>query len=139
MALINWNESLTLGFDSIDTQHQKLVAITNELHDSMLAGKSRQALGTLLTELVAYTQSHFNFEEQLFRTHSYPLIAKHTAEHTNLTKQVLDFKARFESGTISLSVELMEFLRNWLAAHISGSDRVFVEHLNGKRSASLPR
>ena len=128
MALITWNESLNLGFAAIDQQHRKLVDITNELHRAMLAGKSRETLGSLLSELVSYTQTHFRFEEGLFRQYAYPRIAEHMAEHTNLTKQVLDFKTRFESGTISLSVELMEFLRNWLSAHISGSDRAFVKH-----------
>jgi hemerythrin len=135
MALINWNESLQLGFDAIDAQHQNLVQITNELHTSMLVGKSKMALGDLLSRLAAYTQYHFGFEEQLFRQHRYPKIAEHTAQHASLAKKVLGYKTQFDSGNTVLSVEIMEFLRDWLTKHISVSDREFVAHLNTRQPA----
>jgi hemerythrin len=132
MALIVWNESLQLGHDAIDKQHKKLVGIVNDVHDSMLAGKSKTVLGGALSDLIAYTQSHFRYEEQLFRRYNYPLIAEHVAEHTNLAKRVLDYKARYDCGRTMLCVELLQFLTNWLSTHILGSDREFVKYLSGR-------
>ena len=134
MALIIWNDSLQLGHEAIDKQHKKLVNIANDVHDSMLAGKSKSVLGSALADLIAYTQSHFRFEEQLFRKYRYPQIAEHVAEHANLASQVLDFKARFDGGRTMLCVELLQFLTNWLSTHIAGSDREFVTYLR-KRNA----
>lgn len=134
MSLINWNDSLRLGHDVIDRQHQRLVDITNQLHASMLAGKSRFELGELLSELVSYTHYHFEFEEQLFRQHSYPRIAEHTAQHAYLSKRAQDFKERHDAGAPALSVELMEFLRDWLTNHISSTDREFVTYVTARHS-----
>ena len=134
MALMIWNDSLQLGHAAIDKQHKRLVSIANEVHDSMLAGKSKSVLGNALADLIAYTQSHFRFEEQLFRKYNYPEIAEHMAEHANLARQVLDFKARFDGGRTMLCVELLQFLTNWLSTHIAGSDREFVTYLKKRNS-----
>ena len=133
MSLISWNNSLTLGIESVDEQHQELVRIINALHAAMLAGKTKEVVGTVLGELVTYTQVHFKYEEQLFRRCKYVNIASHMAEHAGLTKQVLDFKNRFDRGEAILSIDLMEFLRDWLSKHILESDMQYVSALKRAR------
>jgi hemerythrin len=52
--------------------------------------------------------------------------------HRDLTKQVEEYVARFESGDVSLGVPLLTFLSDWLTNHILGEDRKYgpwlVEH-----------
>jgi hemerythrin len=45
MALIQWNDSLSVNVVEIDKQHQKLVRMINELNDAMRQGKGKEALG----------------------------------------------------------------------------------------------
>jgi hemerythrin len=40
-------------------------------------------------------------------------------------KQVEDFAARFERGDITLSVDLFNFLRDWLTTHIQKEDKEY--------------
>ncbi len=139
MALVNWNDSLRLGFDPIDQQHHKLIDIVNEVHASILSGRSQTVLSALLMQLVSYTQTHFRFEEQLFRRYKYPESAAHCAQHMNLARVVLDFKVRFDCGSTALSAEVMHFLIAWLSDHISGSDREFVVYLKTRLPSPMRR
>lgn len=130
MALITWASMLSVGVKEIDEQHKKLVELINQLNDAMLAGKGREALGRILGELASYTQYHFSTEERLMTQHKYEESPQHKEQHKALIKQVGDFKAQFESGSAMISVELMNFLRDWLTNHILKTDKKFGAALN---------
>jgi hemerythrin len=128
MALFPWRDEYSMKVPSIDVQHHKLVDMLNALHDGMMAGTGREKLGSLLGGLIDYTASHFAHEEEYFELYQYPDAKKHTQEHRDLTKQVLAFKEKFESGRANLTMELMMFLKNWLIQHILGSDKAYSGH-----------
>jgi len=132
MALLNWNESYSVKIREIDLQHQKLVGLINDLHDGMKAGRGSAVLGSILTELVNYTAFHFAFEEKIFDKYGYPETSVHKKEHADLVKQVLAYKESFDSGKSVLTIDLMNFLRDWLTKHISGSDKKYTSFLTGK-------
>lgn len=129
MALFEWRDDYSVKVPSIDTQHRKLVAMLNELHDGMVGGSGTAHLGGLLVGLVEYTAQHFAYEEKLFAEHGYPESERHIEEHQRLVTQVLDFKTKFEAGQASINMQLMKFLKDWLIKHILGSDKAYSAHL----------
>jgi hemerythrin-like metal-binding protein len=60
----------------------------------------------------------------------YPEAAHHREEHKKLTKTVIEFKAKFDQGTIALTVPVMTFLEDWLVNHILCSDKAMGQHLS---------
>lgn len=133
MPLMEWSPKLSVGINQFDGEHQKLVGMVNDLFDAVGAGKGKERLGTILDGLISYTQSHFLAEEKLMKLHAYANFTAHKAEHDALTKQVLEVQAKFRAGaTAALSVEVMNFLKNWLIKHIMGTDKGYGPHLNGK-------
>lgn len=130
MALMTWSSALAVGVESMDDQHKKLLKLMYELNAAMAAGKSRTALGPLLASLLDYTRYHFGAEEALLVRAKYPHLTEHRALHRDLTKQVEEYIRRFEDGEIALSVGLMEFLQDWLKAHILKEDRPYGAWLN---------
>ncbi len=132
MALINWDGSLSVNIAEIDQQHQKLVSMINELNDAMKQGKSKDVLGKIVTGLISYTAIHFKTEEKYFAQYGYPDADSHNSEHSAFVQKVTDVKERFESGQISLSIEIMNFLRDWLQNHIKGTDKKYSHFLNEK-------
>ncbi|MCW2276165.1 bacteriohemerythrin [Rhodoblastus acidophilus] len=138
MPLMTWNEKMSLGVVGIDNQHKKLVGLVNELYDAIQAGKANAVLGRVLDELVAYTESHFRGEEELFSRARYPCSAEHKREHDALTGRVLEIQAKVRAGVQgTLSLEVMNFLKNWLIDHIQGSDRKYVAYLNAARETEI--
>lgn len=130
MALLSWNANYSVNVREIDDQHKNLVRLLNDLHDGMRVGKGKEILKPILDELVNYTVYHFNHEEKLFTSTGYPEIIKHKAEHTNLIQQVNRLKSDLESGKTVLTMEVMNFLKDWLNNHIVGSDKKYSSHLN---------
>lgn len=130
MPLMEWNDKLSVGIAPIDRQHQKLVGMLNTLYDGVQAGHGKDVLGKVLDGLIAYTVDHFSFEEKLFAQTGYPASAAHIKEHEDLKRQVLEVQAKYKSGAAAtLSLEVMNFLKNWLVKHIQGSDKRYGPHL----------
>lgn len=130
MALINWNPSYSVKIGEIDTQHQKLITMINELNDAMLKGKAKDILSPLIDGLIAYTQVHFSKEEMLFDKYKYPDTAAHKEEHAAFVKKVSEFREGFKKGNMSLTINIMDFLSNWLTKHICGTDKKYSDFLN---------
>ncbi|MGD0736785.1 MAG: bacteriohemerythrin [Terracidiphilus sp.] len=125
MAFMTWNNQYSVGVASMDDQHSVLFRILNELHDAMKQGHAQTVTGPLLRNLVDYTHRHFASEEALMTTAAYPGLAAHRAKHRDLIKQVDAFAARFEHGDIMLSIDLFNFLRDWLTTHIQKDDKEY--------------
>lgn len=130
MALVTWSDKLSVGIKSIDDQHSVLFNTINELHAAMLKGQARQIIGKLLGELLLYTRNHFSDEEKMMADKGYPGLDEHIKVHRALTKKVEEYSARYEKGDLSLSLDLSEFLSNWLTAHIQGVDRSYGPYMN---------
>jgi hemerythrin len=133
MPLMTWTDKLSVGVGVIDEDHKKLVGMVNELYDAMQAGQGRDSLGRILNGLVQYTKFHFAREEKFFAQTGYPAAVPHKQEHDALTRQVLDVQQKYAAGaTATLSLDVMQFLKNWLVNHIQGSDQKYRPHLNAK-------
>ncbi|MEZ5069632.1 MAG: bacteriohemerythrin [Bacteroidales bacterium] len=131
MALITWNDTLSLHIDAIDQQHKKLVDMINEFYDSLSSKKGNDNIGDLLRKMKDYTVVHFNYEESLLRKSNYPDLVNHQATHKSFVDKVNDIEQRHKAGKLVVSMELTSFLKDWLISHIQGTDRRYASHLKG--------
>jgi len=132
MALIEWDETFSVKVAGIDKQHQKLVSMTNELHDAMKQGKGKSIMSNIIIELINYTKTHFQTEEKYFEEFGYPEKDSHKKEHSDFVNKVKEFKNDFDNGKLGLSIEIMSFLSNWLRNHIKGTDKKYSKFFNEK-------
>ncbi len=133
MAFINWNDTYSVQIEEIDNQHKKLIALINELFDSMQKGQSNKIIERILDDLVDYTVFHFKNEETYFDRFNYEDTEEHKEKHKRLVNKVLKVKSDFESGKMSVSSDLLKFLKRWLFEHILETDKKYVDcfQLNG--------
>jgi hemerythrin len=132
MPIISWSDALSVNIKEIDSQHQRLIEFVNRLHDSMKAGKGNAVLGPILSDLIKYTEFHFSTEEKYFQKYVYPEYLQHKKQHDELTQKAKDLKASFEKGKLNISIEVMNFLKEWLQNHILGSDKKYAPFLLAK-------
>ena len=130
MALVTWTDNLSVGVKSIDDQHTVLFNTINDLHAAKMKGQARAIVGELLCTLLVYTRSHFSAEEEIMERAKYYALATHRVEHQNLTNQVEEYVHRYQLGDLSLSVDLADFLSNWLKNHILSTDQSYRHWLN---------
>jgi hemerythrin len=128
-SLFAWNPRYDVGRPDIDQQHQRLFQIADSLCTAMAGGRGKDQIAKTLSELITYTKTHFSYEEHLMLRSSYPKFDSHRAEHNALTKKVLDFQRAFEAGNVMMTVAVMQFIKDWLANHISERDQDFGRHL----------
>ena len=130
--LINWQDQYSVKIKEIDNQHSKLVGLINQLHNAMREAKGKEIVGSIINELISYTKYHFTAEEKLMKDNNYPNFLRHKTEHDNLTSKVIEFQTNFNSGKAPLSMELMQFLKDWLVNHIVKVDKEYSGYLNSK-------
>jgi hemerythrin-like metal-binding protein len=127
MELIKWNEEFKTGISSIDDQHLNLIKLINKLHSGLMNGESLEIFGDVLTQIFDYTNYHFQYEEKLFAKINYEHEEEHTMHHQKLVKKVMKFQYRFKSGDITLTMDVIQFLRSWLVEHIQVEDKKYIE------------
>jgi hemerythrin len=132
MALFYWKDEYSVSIEEIDRQHKTLVEMINELHSSMLSGKGKDVLGPIFKGLVEYTTTHFKTEEDLMSRHLYPELTEHKEKHTFFINKINDYATQFESGNLLISIELMNFLKDWLISHIAGMDKKYSSFFSDK-------
>lgn len=123
MSYINWDDKLITGIRLIDEQHKTLVKMINDLHDAMMIGKGKQVVSKVIQDLVDYTVSHFSTEEKFMIKYNYPWMLPHRSEHKKFVDKVSDFQKGYNEGKMSLSIEIMNFLKDWLVNHIQNTDK----------------
>lgn len=125
MPFVEWNESLSVGVPLFDSQHKELVNMINTLYDAMRRGEGKTVLADIFTSLVNYTAMHFKAEEDKMQGAAYPELAVHKEEHRKLVEQAKELEAQFRNGSLMISIEVMSFLKEWLAHHILQTDKKY--------------
>lgn len=129
MSLFEWRSEYSVQHPAIDSQHQQLFRLADDLHGAMTRGAGRQVMGDTLKRLIDYTVTHFRDEEQMMMRSKYPHYVQHKAEHDALTMQVAALKRDFDNGKFTVTVETLQFLKTWLSHHIKQSDHRIAEFL----------
>jgi hemerythrin-like metal-binding protein len=138
--LLSWNAQFSVGVPEIDVQHQRIVALINELYDAIESGESEAAVNRTLHALVDYTQTHFLFEERLMREAGYPDYADHVAMHEGLVLKVADLaEMNRQDGSVKLGNVLIGFLYDWLTHHILEHDKLYVPYLKQAQVSASPQ
>ncbi len=137
-TMIQWTPDYAVGVGQIDEEHQKLFALAEGMHEAMLEGKGKAALEEVLARLVKYTCYHFEHEEQLMARILYPHYQQHQQEHEELRAKVEAMRERSASGEITMTIEVMQFLMEWLRRHTITSDRRISRYIKTSGLSLVP-
>ncbi len=125
MAPVEWTSDLSVGVEVIDNQHKRIVLYINQLQEARKT-QDRVKVGTVLSELVDYTQSHFGFEEAMLEEAGYPYLKAHKRVHELFIKRVNELVRRFETHE-DVADTVTKLLITWLLNHIRSEDADYSE------------
>lgn len=129
MELIKWADQYKLGIKEIDNQHYGLVIIINELFTLMTEGKAKDKLNDIFDHLTDYTRKHFSTEELVLYKYAYPDLEQHKGEHKKFIEKLEGLKKDFNNNKVTISLEVLNFLKDWLLNHILISDKKYADHV----------
>jgi len=125
--MFQWDDKYSVGIQSIDNQHKEIFQILNKLLEAMKIGHSSDVTTQIILELERYAIMHFQKEEFFFQRFNFQGSADHIREHNDFTEKVVSLKADLKSGKITLSLELLNFLKEWIDHHILVIDKQYSE------------
>jgi hemerythrin-like metal-binding protein len=129
----HWDQSLSLGFPSLDSEHKVLFEIVAEIEQAL---KSRPAAGTtrqILERLVDYRDDdlHAMFHDASHCFHELASwLHEHRSEHNYLADRARAFMAFIGPDEWAELHDLHFFLSRWLTDHIDSNRRALEEMLS---------
>jgi hemerythrin len=129
---VEWKDSYSVGIDSIDQQHKKLLGLINQLQTAVDYSTGEEFEREALDELVDYTKTHFTYEEGLLEQNDYPDFEPHKAQHEKMIREVERVLAEYEKDHDTAMQNAADYLKDWLINHINGTDKEYSSHLIGK-------
>ena len=129
---VEWKDEYSVGIDSIDQQHKKLLNLINQLQTAVDYSTGEEFERDALDELVDYTKTHFSYEEGLMRDNDYPDFEPHKAQHEKMFKKVGEVLAEYEQDHDTAMQNAADYLKDWLINHINGTDKQYSSYLIGK-------
>jgi len=123
MTWITWSEKYATGHAGMDDGHRRLMELINQLAEGMENNKPRAFCSELLDRFIDHARMHFLAEEQLMDRIRYPKTKEHKDLHAMLVRDVLAFKASYDSGETPQFVTLLVILDSWLERDISAADK----------------
>lgn len=129
----------TCGIDFLDAQHVELLAFADELHRAMVAGKASNIIADFLDRLAAVLDDQLATEEQVMIVSDYPELDEHSRSHEAARVRLKELVRAFESGSLPIAYDTMDFVRNWVRSHVPAEDSRFADFLLNRRSAMFVR
>ncbi len=126
---VQWTTKLDLNVPMVDRQHRLLVDYINELYTAMANNRTSKDLQAILRKLRDYTATHFADEEKLFTATAYLGAAEHIKIHRKFVGKLDEAEEMLKSGTATVSMDLLTFLKDWLVQHIMGTDPTYLPYL----------
>ncbi|MEI7891732.1 MAG: bacteriohemerythrin [Myxococcales bacterium] len=135
---IAWQDSLSVGIETIDNQHKSLFQALSDLQKTAQTRGERQAIQRLFTFLAQYTVEHFRDEEALMRSWNYSRYEAHKAEHDLLVTRLSELWESWMAGECEID-DVVDFLAIWLSHHIAINDKhIGIEFREGGSRESPP-
>lgn len=132
VKLFDFQNEFKLGIDDIDSEHEKLVNMLNEVHALLSAGERDKARAYFNETLSLYVNEHFAHEEAFMAAIGYAQLDEHKKIHEN-------FKASFEALKPDIALADDTAFRSalmdtftWIINHIGRTDKKYAKFYIGK-------
>ena len=125
LQVFPWNANLETGIEIIDEQHQKLIALLNQLVGCLLT-KNPVELSRIFEELKAYALIHFETEEKIWAETlgDDPWLLAHRSAHEGFLPALNQIREENGEEPIQNRLrDILKFLMRWLVHHIIDNDR----------------
>ena len=128
---IQWDDSLILGIEEIDNQHQSIVGHFSKLSEAAQSGAGKELIEEIAFFLIDYAQLHFATEDRYMVEYGYPRIDEQRREHEEFTRDAGEFKRRIEQEGASreVAIAVSGKLVRWIIHHIRNHDREMVSFI----------
>ena len=136
--MFEWKEKYSVGVEKFDKQHKQLLKIGRDLvsaFENMEKGIDQfDLIVELLQEMQEYTVYHFESEEKAMKKIDYPELDQHKEIHQKFVKKLEEIDVEnIDKNQKQFSMELLDFIANWIEEHILGEDQKYKSYFADKK------
>ena len=134
MVVVVWNEDkYDVGVKVFNSHHKRLVDMINLLHSVSDSNNNINHINLVYKELLEYTRYHFDVEEKLMLKYKYENYHVQKLEHQQFIGFLVNSYEKFKKDFYMIElIELIDFLGEWIIAHILGEDQKYKSFFNKK-------
>jgi hemerythrin len=131
MKKIEWDNKLSTGIKSIDSEHKMLIERLNSVVEAIEKNQGEGTIAKTLDFLLDYTNYHFSNEEKFISGHGYPGLELQQKQHKefkdSLNQIILDFQQ--DGADKEISMQIHDLLFVWLKKHITEIDHQLMQYV----------
>jgi hemerythrin len=130
---IAWRDEYSVGLPDVDHEHRVLIAMINELAESLGPGAPTARVVGALGEICSRIAAHFALEEREMRSLKYVGLGEHKRDHERLLEDILDIMADVDAPGSYDPALLEQRLSSWFTEHFRTHDARLHHWLEGRR------
>lgn len=127
--LLQWNESLSVGHETIDEHHKVLLQLIRNIFAAMSKGGKGGELIMHVEKMIDFAKYHFEHEERYMHSWGYPQLQAHQKVHRGVIAKMEEFKQQIQTSPALGAIALSGFLKDWLVNHIMKIDKRYSTYI----------
>lgn len=136
--LIEWSPDMSVGIEALDADHKQLVHYLNCFIQAVDNNEGTFAIEAVFSDLLRYTEEHFEREEGVMEVCGYPDLDAHRSAHAQMAEKILGCRHRYIlNPEKALEGEVRDFLMQWLREHILKCDMDYREVVGKHKGEAL--
>jgi diguanylate cyclase (GGDEF)-like protein/hemerythrin-like metal-binding protein/PAS domain S-box-containing protein len=120
-----WKDSFCCGNQLIDSQHQSLFNISNELLEAILLSHPKSIISSIVVRLLSEITQHFQDEELFLESKEFPNLKQHAEEHSKLLKEGLELAEEFKADKLTVGHVFQFLVSDVVEHHMLGADKEY--------------
>ena len=128
MPAILWGDWLKIGVAEIDSDHEQLIDLGNQLLESNLSRLQKGELLLLISAFKNLTISHFNREERMMESMNYDGLNIHKIKHSIIINLIGNLEDDVCNG-VDASLGIASILADFVFFHLDRDDRALADHI----------
>lgn len=130
MDTIKWDERYRLGFEMIDSQHQEIFRLFDQVSTRLETQDYHGMVDQIVRFLDEYIVYHFSQEEEFQEFVGYPQVEEHRVFHQQFIAEFERYKQSLKgNGPPMNAIRGLNMLADWLVEHIQKEDYRLVRYI----------
>ncbi|OGQ91313.1 MAG: chemotaxis protein [Desulfobacula sp. RIFOXYA12_FULL_46_16] len=126
---IEWEKKYSVDVEEIDIHQKKMFELFNQLIDMKSSKTDIKDCVNVITEINEYSKLYFSTEEKYLKKKGYPDFHSHAKAHRQFAKISISLRREISENEDSLTLDVIEEMRNWLINHILTRDTLYIPFL----------
>jgi hemerythrin len=126
---IEWEKKYSVDVEEIDIHQKKMFELFNQLIDMKSSKTDIKDCVNIITEINEYSKLYFSTEEKYLKKKGYPDFNSHAKAHRQFAKISISLRREISENEDSLTLDVIEEMRNWLINHILTRDTLYIPFL----------